>query len=102
MTLLPPASITLTNAELAERLREIARHRARTGASWYRIVAYYKAAQVVEELDECLAEEIRRGGDPARLPWIGRKIAKQLRQTASYREPVQTLLILMPVERIAA
>lgn len=71
-SLTPPR---LTNAELARRLRRIARFRAARHQSYYRVPAFYHAAQVVASLPLNLEAEIRSGMDLTRHPCIGREIA---------------------------
>lgn len=70
----------LTNAQLAARLRRIARHRAAQDHGYYRVRAFYQAAHVVARLPGSLAAEVRANLDLTRHPCIGGgKIARVLR-----------------------
>jgi DNA polymerase/3'-5' exonuclease PolX len=68
---------TISNEELARRLREHARALDAEGGNLYRVRAYRRAAQTLLELDEPVVDVLERGGRRAleALPGIGSHIS---------------------------
>jgi DNA polymerase (family 10) len=78
--------MTLTNQDIAKRLREHASELARTGDNLYRVRAFRSAAMAVLALPGAAAELLAAGGprELARVPGIGKSLATTI---AGYLNP---------------
>ncbi|MDW7710355.1 MAG: helix-hairpin-helix domain-containing protein [Deferrisomatales bacterium] len=77
-----PTADAITNAHVADRLREAADLLAQQGANPYRVGAYRRAAETVSRLDRGLEELLESGGVEGlvALPGIGQGIAGAIRE----------------------
>ena len=78
--------MTLSNEEIARKLREHASELARTGDNLYRVRAFRSAAMAVMGLTDEVAEIIATGGtrELERVPGIGKSLAETI---AGYLKP---------------
>ena len=69
------------NAEIAERLEEVARILEEQGANPHRVRAYWRAGETLRSLACPVAEGFQQGGLPAleELPGIGESLARSIR-----------------------
>ncbi len=69
--------MTLTNEEIARRLREHANELARTGNNLYRVRAFRSAAMAILGLPSDVTELLASGGtrELERVPGIGKSLA---------------------------
>ena len=73
------------NAEVAERLHEIAEILAIEGENPFRVRAYEKAAATIERLPRPVREMLETGEDLSELPGIGRDLAGKIAEIVQTR-----------------
>ena len=83
MDQLASVSLSLSNAEIADMLEEIARLLAFDDANPFRVRAYRRAAQTLRQSSKQMAELIGQGKDLVEIPTIGVDIAALIEEAVS-------------------
>jgi holliday junction DNA helicase RuvA len=72
--------VTMSNNEIADKLRERARELWNRRENLYRVKAYRRAAEMLSRLDRPVEDLFHEKGEPAlkEIPGIGRRLAKTI------------------------
>src|SRR5690606_21646692 len=73
-------AVAVHNAEIAEMFNRLADLLEIEGANVFRVRAYRRAAQTIEDLPVSAAEMLEKGEDLAKLPGIGRDLAGKIEE----------------------
>jgi DNA polymerase (family 10) len=73
-------SVTLSNAEIANRLTSLAQLLSTRGENPFKVKAYRWAAETIGDLSQSVDEQVRSGGDLTAIPGIGKGIAGAVRE----------------------
>jgi len=73
-------AVVVHNAEIAEMFNRLADLLEIEGANVFRVRAYRRAAQTIEDLPVSAAEMLEKGEDLAKLPGIGRDLAGKIEE----------------------
>jgi DNA polymerase (family 10) len=73
---------TITNADIADRLLELAQYLGEERGNAFRAKAYRRAAKTIRGMGESFAELVRTDADLTRYPGIGEGIGRAIREIA--------------------
>lgn len=73
----------ITNADIADRLLELAQFLAENNGNAFKVKAYRRAAKTIRHLGESFEELVRTGADLTQYPGIGKGISKAVHEIAS-------------------